>query len=276
MGKTITTIRWLGVAGVEVTVDRETVLLDPYFSRFSKWRLLGTRLTPDEKAITTYLHTLPGRLTAVICGHTHFDHAVDVPAIASRAGCPIIGSRSLDTLLVLSGQPNRVTRCQPKTPIAISENITLEMIPSAHGKVLLGRDPFPGDIFAGQTPPLKMTAYRAGTVYMPKITIDSTVFVHAGSAGLDMAALQGEACDVLFMCVPGWKKVPAYTTEMLRQLQPRLVIPFHFDDFTRPLGGSGKTPLLPFTNLAGFASTVAQTLPNASVRIPKPLATITI
>ncbi len=47
----------------------------------------------------------PGRHTVegVLVGHTHFDHAVDAPALARRSGCNAYGSESLARLMGLHG-----------------------------------------------------------------------------------------------------------------------------------------------------------------------------
>lgn len=272
----MTKVRWLGAAGLEITAHDQTILIDPYLSRIGKSRLLFSSIQPDKNAVTKYLETLPARLSAVVLGHTHFDHAVDIPQIAGQSDCPVIGSRSLDALLTIHDLPGRVTPVEKGVPIALSADISVEMIPSAHGRVLFGRVPYPGDITTRQRPPLKMSAYRLGDAYMPKITIGSTVFMHAGSANLIESELRDERCDVLFMCVPGWKKVPAYTTDMLRQLRPHTVVPFHFDDFTKPLVPGEDPPKLPFLNLRPFLKAVAETLPDAKIQIPFPLAPVVL
>ncbi len=264
-------IRWLGAAGLEITAHDQTVLIDPYLSRIGKGRLLFSSLASDKEAVTGYLQALPGGLAGIIAGHTHFDHVLDIPEIAAQANCPVIGSRSLEALLAIHGLPGRVTPGENGTPVVLSPDISVEMIPSAHGRVLFGRIPCPGDITTSRRPPLKMSEYRLGDVYMPKITIGSTVFMHAGSANLIESELRDERCDVLFMCVPGWKKVPAYTTDMLRQLQPHTVVPFHFDDFTKPLVAGEEPPMLPFLNRRGFLKAVAESLPHTAIRIPFPM-----
>ena len=45
----------------------------------------------------------PGRSPGVLVGHTHFDHAVDAPAIARRYGAKAYGSASLAHLMRLHG-----------------------------------------------------------------------------------------------------------------------------------------------------------------------------
>ena len=105
---------------------------------------------------------------------------------------------------------------------------------------------------------------------MPKIKAGSTVILHAGSANFMEGEIKNQTCDVLFMCVPGWERVPKYTTTMLEQLSPQTIVPFHFDDFTRPLSPGGKTPLLPFLKMPQFLRAVATAAPQADIRLPFP------
>ena len=98
-----------------VSTGEQTVLIDPYLSRINKRRLLFGRPTPNEAAHRPLPGTLPAPLSAILVGHTHVDHALDVPAFA-RARCgacrAIVGSRSLDTLLRAHGLPDRVRVCE--------------------------------------------------------------------------------------------------------------------------------------------------------------------
>ena len=66
-------VRWTGAAGLEITKDQQTVLIDPYHSRLGKREVFFKPLVPRLHAIEKYLETLPGELSAVIVGHTHFD-----------------------------------------------------------------------------------------------------------------------------------------------------------------------------------------------------------
>src|SRR5258706_14332547 len=80
-------IRWLGTAAHVVETDTTTLLIDPFLSRPRLWRLVGTRLRPDEAAVRA---RLPPRVDAVLCGHSHFDHLLDAPLIARLTGARLV------------------------------------------------------------------------------------------------------------------------------------------------------------------------------------------
>jgi L-ascorbate metabolism protein UlaG (beta-lactamase superfamily) len=83
-------VRWTGAAGLEFTYEGKTWLIDPYLSRISKMALFFGRPQPDRETISRYLDNLSGSLQAVIVGHTHLDHALDVPEIIERFPVPLL------------------------------------------------------------------------------------------------------------------------------------------------------------------------------------------
>jgi L-ascorbate metabolism protein UlaG (beta-lactamase superfamily) len=268
-------VRWTGAAGLEFTHNGQTILIDPYHSRPGKFDVFFRRLMPNIHDIESYLKEIPGKLSAIIVGHTHFDHALDIPEFSKHFNGSLIGSLSLEKLMARHGMAGRVTICEGNKRIELPGNAAVTMIPSTHGLVAFGRIPYPGSIDPSGRFPLTAREYRHGEVYMPKLEVGGTIFMHAGSANLIESALNGHHCDVLFMCVPGWKKVPAYTTHLLEIVKPRMIIPFHFDDFTTPVRPHLKPRILPLTDLTGFVRRIKQSAPHIEIRTPQPFETMT-
>ena len=59
---------------------------------------------------------------------------------------------------------------------------------------------------------------------------------HQGSADLDDAELRDEPVDVFLAGVAGRSFTPRYWERILPRLDPRVVVPTHYDDFFAPLG----------------------------------------
>ncbi|MFP5389816.1 MAG: MBL fold metallo-hydrolase, partial [Thermoleophilia bacterium] len=96
-------IEWLGVSGYRISAEGRTLFVDPYLSRVPFADLLRRRAAlPDPAMLDRFVH-VPGEVVGVLVGHTHFDHAVDAPAIVRRFGCKAYGSDSLLTLMGLHG-----------------------------------------------------------------------------------------------------------------------------------------------------------------------------
>ena len=86
-------IQWLGTAGFAIEHDGFVLLIDPYLTRASLATCLTTALQP---ALARLARVLP-RADAIVLSHTHFDHALDVPALAKQTGAPVFGSTACAT-----------------------------------------------------------------------------------------------------------------------------------------------------------------------------------
>jgi L-ascorbate metabolism protein UlaG (beta-lactamase superfamily) len=107
-------------------------------------------------------------------------------------------------------------------------------------------------------------------MFMPRVEVGGVCIVHMGSANFIEAELERLGCNVLFMCVPGWKNTPGYPSRCLAVLRPEVVIPFHFDDFTSPIPKSRPVRVLPTADLKGFMEEVRRHAPGTVVLVPDP------
>ncbi len=258
-------VRWTGAAGLEFTHEGLVTLIDPYHSRLGKFDVFFRRLRPKTDAIYRYLDELPGKLSAIIVGHTHFDHALDIPVFARRFDGPIVGSSSLQTLMEMHGMSKRVTVCKGGERFELPGGAVVTMIPSTHGLVAFGRVPYPGEINPSRHLPLKAGEYRHGTAFIPKLEIGGKTFMHVGSANFIESELEGHHCDILFMCVPGWKKISGYTSRLLQMVKPKIIVPFHYDDFSAPTSLKKQAPTLPLQDMAGFLEAISHSAPDAQI-----------
>jgi L-ascorbate metabolism protein UlaG (beta-lactamase superfamily) len=264
----VVSVRWTGAAGLEFTHNGKTWLIDPYLSRVGKATVFFGRPEADREKIFRYLDALPGKLQAVIVGHTHLDHALDVPEIIGKLPVSLIGNESLETLMALHGIPGQVAVCTGNTRVDLPGGAVVTMIPSLHGLVLFGRAPYAGEIAPGQKPPLKASRYRHGRVFNIRIEVGGKSFLHVGTANLIDGELEGQTCDVLFLCMPGWKMIPNYHGRILSRVRPRIVVPFHFDDFSAPLSNDGRTPSVPGRSGKRFLERIAEEAPDARIVRP--------
>lgn len=261
-------VRWTGAAGLEFAHDGAVYLMDPYVSRLGKADIFLKRLAPRRDAIMRFLKARPGELNAVMIGHTHFDHALDIPEIAKNTTATVVGSQSLAVLLDAHGIPGRVTLCRGGERIILSDEASVTMLPGRHGKVFFGRIPYAGEITPPLDPPLKAQEYRHGQVFNMLLELGGLRFLHVGSADVVDSALEGQTCDVLFLCLAGWKSVPDYLPRVLSRVRPKTVVPFHFDDFTVGLPTQSAPPDLPLLDKDGFLAQIAAHAPAAGIIWP--------
>ncbi len=261
-------VTWTGAAGLTFETGEENILIDPYYTRVSIINTLFRRISPDPAAISAALPDM-NRIKAIIVGHTHSDHAMDVPFIAARTKAPIIGSTSLDTLMALSGLPNRTTVCSGGETIGLSPSASVTMLRSLHGLVAMGKVPFKGEIQNTHVLPMQASGYRVGTVFAPKLEINGVMFQHNGSANFIETETEGHQCDVLFLCVPGWKKRAGYPQKLLEITQPSQVVLFHYDDFSRPHLPGSKTRRIPMLDLPGLVKRIKAYSPTIEIIVPE-------
>lgn len=261
-------VRWTGAAGLEFTDEGKTWLIDPYISRVGKATAFFGRPRPDREKISRYLETLPGELQAVIVSHSHMDHALDIAEILRQRPVPLVGNESLETLMSLHGMPGKVSICAGRTRIDLPGGASVTMIPSSHGLVLFGRAPYPGEIDATKRLPMKASDYRHGRVFIIRLEVGGTSFMHVGTANLIDAELDGQECDVLFLCLAGWRMIPDYLGRVLSRVRPKVVVPFHFDDFSAPLPKDLRTPMLPGIPMKPFLEGIAALAPDAKIVLP--------
>ena len=126
----------------------------------------------------------------MLVGHTHFDHAVDAPALARRFGCSAYGSESLQRLMALHGLADRAVVVEPYATYELGP-FEVSFTPSRHSKLLLGvAVPFDGELTCDHLDGLNPGAYRCGQVWGIEISVAGTTLYHQGSADLDDSALR--------------------------------------------------------------------------------------
>jgi L-ascorbate metabolism protein UlaG (beta-lactamase superfamily) len=225
-------LTWLGTAGYAFSYEGHTLLIDPYVSRASFGDVvLRKRLTSDRELLERFVP----RANAILAGHTHFDHAVDVPAIARRDGCNVYGSRSLAHLMRLHGLPDRAVEVEHAKRYDIGP-FEVTFVDSLHAKLTLGLAvPNDGEISCEHVDALTASAYRCGSVYSMHIRVAGATFYHQGSANLIEERIPFHGVDYLLMGIAGRGFTRNYTERTIRKLQPGIVIPTHHDNFFRPL-----------------------------------------
>jgi L-ascorbate metabolism protein UlaG (beta-lactamase superfamily) len=228
-------LEWLGVSGYRMTFERQTLFIDPYVSRVPLSAVLARRpAIPDPALIDRYIGEQPG-VIGVLIGHTHFDHAVDAPAICKRFRCPAYGSASLGTLMRLHGLGDLVVEVEPYQTYELGP-FSVNFTPSLHSKLLLGLAvPFDGELTCDHLDALSPGAYRCGQVWGITIEVAGTTFYHQGSANLIDDAVTVRGVDFFLAGVAGRGFTKDYWKRILTRLEPRTVVPTHYDDFFRPL-----------------------------------------
>jgi L-ascorbate metabolism protein UlaG (beta-lactamase superfamily) len=107
------------------------------------------------------------------------------------------------------------------------------------------------------------TAYRCGPVYGIRLEVAGISLYHQGSADLDDEELRHDPVDVFLAGVAGREVTPHYWERVLPRLDPRVIVPTHYDDFFAPLGSPER--FVRKVNLAGLHDEITAASSNATV-----------
>jgi L-ascorbate metabolism protein UlaG (beta-lactamase superfamily) len=174
-------------------------------------------------------------VVGVLVGHTHFDHAIDVPALCARYGCAAYGSKSLVALMRVYGLLGQAVEAIPHERLQLGP-FAVTFVPSVHSKLLLGyRVPSDGELTCEHLDALSPNAYKCGQVWGVRIEVAETTFYHQGSANLLDEEIREGGVDVFLAGIAGRRFTDDYWRRILRALEPRVVVASHFDDFFRTL-----------------------------------------
>ncbi len=113
----------------------------------------------------------------------------------------------------------------------------MRFVPSRHSKLLFGRKvPMDGPLTCEHLDGLVPTSYRCGAVYGIRIDVAGISLYHQGSADLNDGELRDGPVDLFLAGVAGRGVTPHYWERILPKLDPRVVVPTHYDNFFTPLG----------------------------------------
>jgi L-ascorbate metabolism protein UlaG (beta-lactamase superfamily) len=229
-------IEWLGVSGYRLTFEGQSIFVDPFVSRVPlRTLLLGRQALPDRQTIDRFISP-HGEVAGILVGHTHWDHAVDAPAIAARYRVNAYGSASLAHLMRLHGLGELAVEVVPGRAYELGP-FTARFIRSRHSKLLFGRKVlFDGELTCEHLDRLSPAAYKCGQVWGIHIRVAGMDIYHQGSADLDDEELGELPVDVFLAGVAGRNFTPDYWSRVLPRLDPRFVVPTHYDNFFTPLG----------------------------------------
>lgn len=220
---------------------RDQILFDAHMTRPSLLRYIFSSASTDGKLVDEQLkrHRVD-RLRAIFISHTHHDHVMDAPYIANRCGAAIYGSES--ALNVARGgevPEDRLVRFRADGTYAVGD-FRIRVIPSIHSRPTILNNDLGRTIDAPLRQPARLRDYREGGSYDFFVEAGGRRFMIRPSFNYIEGQMEGYRADVLFLGVAGLQKADAKTEaafyrETIDRLEPKLVIPLHWDNFFSPL-----------------------------------------
>jgi L-ascorbate metabolism protein UlaG (beta-lactamase superfamily) len=233
-------VRFMGTSTLLFDDGETRILIDGFFSRPPTWNP-WSRIAPSPDAIDKALARAKiDKVDAIFVAHSHHDHAMDAADVAQRTGAEIVGSKSTANVALGRRIPGLRFSDVEVDKIWSSGRFKVTAIPSPHGPALFGRPLFVGTVDAPLPQRSRMRDYRDGGGYSFLIEHDGLkILVHPSTEVTD-GQYRDLPADVVFLGIGNLGKqsdtfADRYWLEVVRATQARLVIPIHWDDFTKPL-----------------------------------------
>ena len=256
--------RWLGNAGFEFRLGKTILLVDPFLTRPKQRQIFFGRAAVDRQAINEHLKACDH----ILVSHTHFDHFMDVPEIALRTDAMVHGSPNTCELARRLGVPEIQTHQISANDEFDIEGIKVKAIPAAHPWIPGYAS---GRLKTELEQPLRLRDYRMDSCLSFLITFHDRCILVWSSISIQNA----EAADVLICRAVSDER---WYARMLASVQPRLVIPSHWDDMFRPLSEPPRPyfspprlalPPLRRIDLGEFERKIKNAKPECEVLVPE-------
>ena len=245
-------LRHLGAAGWEITDGQRVILLDPYLSRLRVTGQFGTYTTPtrpgdtrrvfgpddDLVSDTTAVDAHITRADFILHSHSHFNHTIDMPHIASKTGATVIGTESTTNLARAGGVPERQLLSVRGGEDYAFDGWSVKVVPSLHS-ALNGKHFFDSRVvsrdFRG---PRRLAHDIEGGTLAYLLRLGGYEILWFGSMNYIEREVQGLRPDVAMIAAARQRlEIHDYTGRLMRALGlPRIVVATHWDEQSCPFG----------------------------------------
>jgi L-ascorbate metabolism protein UlaG (beta-lactamase superfamily) len=228
---------YLGVTTILLDDGETAIMTDGFFSRPGLLTSLFGKTAPDQARINCAL-TRSGvtKLAAVLVAHSHYDHAMDSPEVARRTGALLIGSESTANIARGLNFPEDRIRIIRGGETFTFGRFRISVIKSPHSP----HGWFMGGITGPLRPPAGIGEYKEGGNYSYLVEHDGLrILIHA-SANYIPGFMRNVQADVIFFGIGTLGKqsddyAREYWHEVVQTTGAKVIIPIHWDDFTKPL-----------------------------------------
>lgn len=306
--QTAVQVKYLGAGGVLIKRGDDSLLTAPFFSNPSMLRVAFGELRPLPEQIERFLGPTGGKdlagATAVLVGHAHYDHLMDVPYIKQKylprakiygsetmkntlAGDPTLKAADVESVEKDAWSVNMPEQSVKWWPEKGSPRMRFMALKSEHAPVFAGlkffegnyRDPLPAlptsawGWLEGQTLAYLIDFLGAdGKVEFRIHYQDAASTPPLGFPPQFSALPDQRPVDLAIVCMPGFDQVKDYPEKVIKRLQPRSVIIIHWENFFALLPDDPRDlRVVPTVNAERFLASLKSALPEgASFKLPAP------
>ncbi|MGH8727446.1 MAG: MBL fold metallo-hydrolase [Burkholderiales bacterium] len=295
-------IKYLGAGGVLIKRGEDVLLTAPFFSNPSLLRMVFGEIKSLPEQVNRFLGSTGDDLapaTAVLVGHAHYDHLMDMPYIKKKylPNAKIYGSETMKNILagdhtlmpddVVSVERDVVGNAkQPGRWWDASQRLRFMALTSEHAPHIAGLKFFKGKYPEPlQELPTRAWGWREGQTLAYLIeflsadgkTVEFRVHYQdaASNAPLGFPPPSNdpkERIDLAIVCMPGFDEVEKYPEEIVDRLQPRFVVIIHWENFFDRLPDDPRDlRVVPAQDAERFLARLKTKLPEDAVfKLPAP------
>lgn len=264
------TITWTGCAGIILDYDRTRICFDPFVSNPG---LIDALFRPARSDVDLVNRTF-GNVAAAFIGHTHWDHAMDVAAIAKmHKNAVVYGSATTTDICGRQGVSDSQLHAVKDGERVVVGPFTVEAVASQHGRV-----PIAGKIdvidLRGSAMPRTPFRWPRGQVFSYRVEFAGrTFYVHTSAGFEDESFARQQPVDVVIACLAARQGTPDYVGRLGRQLQPKAFIPCHHDNFMKPVNTAPQPiPRLDWDDFLRNVSQLERDYGTRFVQLPRGVA----
>ncbi len=255
-------IKYLGAGGVVMKRGADVIVTAPFYSNPSIPRVAFGEIRARPDQIDHFLG-VPGNglagATAILVGHAHYDHLMDVPYVKSKylpqakvygsdtmrytllgdKSLPVADIVSVEAIAAKNGLPGKWTYATPR--------LRFMAIESEHAPIILHLKFFEGTYDAPlQEIPTRASAWREGRTFAYLIdflgadgaTVDFRIHYQDAASNWPVGAppkfpdpQDQHPVDLAIVCMPGFDQVENYPNAIVTTLKPRFVVIIHWENF---------------------------------------------
>ena len=295
-------IKYLGAGGLFLRRGDDVVLTAPFFSNPSLKRLIFWRIKSRPQEIDRFLDPMHAALQptrAILVGHAHYDHLMDLPHIlathtpnarvyGSRTACHTLAA-AVDTSRLVALNKYMGSATNPGQWIEVSDGrVRFMALQSEHAPHLLGLKMYGGTYNKNlENLPRRAGGWREGQTLSYLIDFldqrdgsiayrlyyqDAASTPPLGFPPPFTGPNDQHRVDLALLCVANYDEVDHYPTAIVAHLQPRRVALIHWENFFSRLPDDPQDlQPVPLLNIEKFVKRLAPALPqDADYVLPTP------
>lgn len=243
-------IKYLGISNLCFDDGQNTVIFDACLTRPDLMSVLFKRIKTKPHLVDQILAAANiEKIDAVFISHSHYDHALDAAYLTRKFKAHLYGSRS--TLNIAKGagiQNQQLTLFKPGQTYQIG-NFKITILRSLHSKPFFFNNDLGQEIKKPLKQPTFAWQFKEGGSYDFLVENKGRKFLIRPSFSYLPHELDNVHAEYLFLGDTTLSKASqneqiSFFTETIEKVKPRMVVPLHWDNFTRSL--ALNTSYLPF------------------------------